>query len=250
MGLFTGTGLTQAAAPTNSDATVGTGPPVTDATRNASPDQPATQPESRVEVLGDSAYGTGQALADLAKAGHTAVVKPCPLRKAVPGGFSIADFPVDETVATATCPNGLTRPMSPKRTVTFGAGCRGCPLRARCTTSTAGRSLTIHEHASLQRVHRAHAADPDFQAVYRQHRPMVERSLAWLTRGNRRLRYRGTTKNNARLHHRAAAVRLTRLRRLGLNGVIEASTLAPPDQPSAGPDRTNQHTQTPPQRAS
>jgi hypothetical protein len=45
---------------------------------------------------------------------------------------------------------------------------------------------------------------------------MVERSIAWLTRGNRRLRYRGVTKNDAWLHHRVAALNLRRLLNLGL----------------------------------
>ena len=61
---------------------------------------------------------------------------------------------------------------------------------------------------------------PEPQAVlgdYRQHRPMVERSIAWLTRGNRRLRYRGTVKNDAWLHHRTAALNLRRLLALGLS---------------------------------
>jgi len=40
---------------------------------------------------------------------------------------------------------------------------------------------------------------------------MVERTIAWLTRGNRRLRYRGVTKNDHWLHHRAAALNLRRL---------------------------------------
>ena len=42
-------------------------------------------------------------------------------------------------------------------------------------------------------------------------RPMIERTIAWLTRGNRRLRYRGVTKNDHWLHHRAAALNLRRL---------------------------------------
>jgi IS5 family transposase len=45
---------------------------------------------------------------------------------------------------------------------------------------------------------------------------MVERSIAWLTRGNRRARYRGVAKNDHWLHHRAAAVNLRRLITLGL----------------------------------
>ena len=45
---------------------------------------------------------------------------------------------------------------------------------------------------------------------------MVERSIAWLTRGNRRVPYRGVAKNNAWLHTRVAALNLRRLLTLGL----------------------------------
>jgi IS5 family transposase len=69
----------------------------------------------------------------------------------------------------------------------------------------------------LLRAARRTAETPQFQAVYRQHRPMVERSIAWLVRGNRRVRYRGVTKNDQWLHHRAAAINLRRLTTLGIN---------------------------------
>jgi hypothetical protein len=119
----------------------------------------------------------------------------------VAGGFTLDDFTVTEPdgaqPATVTCPNGITRPISPTRTVTFGAACRGCPLWARCTTSAGGKKLTLHPHHALQRAQRARAQDPQFQAVYREHRPMVERSIAWLVAGrNRRLRFRGTQLND------------------------------------------------------
>jgi len=39
---------------------------------------------------------------------------------------------------------------------------------------------------------------------------MVERSIAWLVRGNRKVRYRGVAKNDQWLHHRAAAITLRR----------------------------------------
>jgi Transposase DDE domain len=171
-----------------------------------------------VQVLGDSAYGTGEALDALGRAGHLPVIKPWPLRPAVAGGFTADDFTVDETAGTATCPHGVTRPISRTRLVTFGAACRGCPLRQRCTSRADGRVLHLHPHDALQRTHRARALDPDFQATYRRHRPMVERSLAWLTRGNRRVPYRGVAKNDAWLHLRVAAIDLRRLLALGLTG--------------------------------
>jgi Transposase DDE domain/Transposase domain (DUF772) len=206
-GLITATRLTPAAGTTNSDATVG---------MELLTDDP-TLP-GPVEVLADSAYGTGDALAALTAAGHTPVIKPWPLRPAVAGGFTLDDFTVDAAAGTVTCPNEITRPISHTRSVTFGAACRGCPLRARCTTAARGRTLQLHPHDTLQRAHRARAADPDFQATYRQHRPMVERSIAWLTRGNRRLRYRGALNNDAWLHLRVAAINLRRLLALGLTG--------------------------------
>ena len=55
---------------------------------------------------------------------------------------------------------------------------------------------------------------------------MAERSIAWLTRGNRRLRYRGAAKNNAWLHTRAAALNLRRLLALGLTRTQTTWTLA------------------------
>jgi hypothetical protein len=206
-GLITNTRLTRAAGADNTDAAVGIDLLADDAT--------ATGP---LEVLGDSAYGTGDALAALLQAGHTPVIKPWPLRTVVAGGFTADDFTVDEAAGTATCPQGISRSISRTRVVTFGAACRGCLLRARCTTSADGRSLNLHPHDALQRAHRARAADPDFQAYYRRHRPMVERSLAWITRHNRRVPYRGVIKNDAWLHLRAAAINLRRLLTLGLTG--------------------------------
>src|SRR3954467_9141898 len=109
--------------------------------------------------------------------------------------------------APGPAPRGVTRPTARARTVTFGAACRGCPLRQRCTTATDGRSLRLHEHDALQRAHRARwHTDPDLRADYRRYRPMVERSLAWIVRGNRRVPYRGVLNNDAWLHLRCAAI--------------------------------------------
>jgi len=170
-----------------------------------------------MEVLGDSAYGTAEARVALADAGHSAVIKPIPLRTVIEGGFTRDDFRVDESAGTVTCPAGHTVAITRARGADFGARCRGCPLRARCTTSKRGRKLTLHEQDAVLFAARRHAQTPEFQTVYRQHRPMVERSIAWIVRGNRKLRYRGITKNDWWLHHRVAAVNLRRLITLGLD---------------------------------
>jgi hypothetical protein len=207
-GLITACTLSRASGPDTGDAAVGLGLLAGDATI-----------DGPVQVLGDSAYGTGAMLAALAAAGHTALIKPWPVHSLIPGGFTTADFTLDETAATLTCPAGHTVHFgAAKRTAKFGSRCTGCPLRARCTTSAHGRVVLLAEHDALQRAHRTRATDPDFQAAYRRHRPMIERSIAWLTRANRRVPYRGVTKNDAWWHLRAAAINLRRLLALGLTG--------------------------------
>jgi IS5 family transposase len=202
-GLITDCALTKASGADCSDAAIG-------------PQLLGTE-AAPIEVLADSAYGSGEARAELADAGHTAIIKPIPLRPAVPGGFTLDDFTIDMANKTITCPAGNIKTITKSGKFGFGVLCRDCPLRARCTTSTQGRSFTLHPHEALLRAARRQAETLEFQADYRQHRPMVERSIAWLVRGNRRVRYRGISKNDHWLHHRVAALNLRRLITLGLD---------------------------------
>jgi len=191
---------------TAADAEPGTGP-------GAEPEQ-----GEELEVYGDSAYGSGEARAAYRDAGHDTVIKPKPLQPAVPGGFTLDDFAVSEDQGTVTCPAGVTRPMSPARTVTFGAACAGCPLRQRCTTARDGRSMTIHPHEGLLRAARAQARTPEFKRAYPT-RSMIERVISWTATQNGRrvkLRYIGTARNDAWLHNRCAAINLRTLLRHGL----------------------------------
>jgi hypothetical protein len=100
---------------------------------------------------GDSAYGTGDLRGAINDAEHQAVIKPKPLPAPVPGGFTIDDFTVDETAGTVTCPAGNTRPISRTRVATFGALCRDCPLRQRCTKSNTGRKIILRDRDDLLR---------------------------------------------------------------------------------------------------
>jgi Transposase DDE domain/Transposase domain (DUF772) len=171
-----------------------------------------------LKIYADSAYGTGEARAAYLSAGHDAVIKPKPLTPAVAGGFTLDDFTVDESARTVTCPAGNTRPMSPARTVTFGQLCAGCPLRQRCTTAKAGRSMTIHEHEGLLRAARARARTAEYKQDYPT-RANIERTVAQVATQNGRrvkLRYLGTVKNNAWLRTRCAALNLRTLLKHGL----------------------------------
>jgi hypothetical protein len=170
-----------------------------------------------VEVLGDSAYGTGDARAALADAGHTAIIKPIPLRAAVIDGFTLDDFAVDEAAGTVTCPNGLTRRLTRTRAAVFGVACRDCPLRARFTTSRKGRPLRLHEHEALLRGARRQAETPRVP----HHLPTAPADGRTLHRLAHRSREPPSPlprhhQNDHWLHHRAAALNLRRLLTLGL----------------------------------
>lgn len=171
-----------------------------------------------VEVLGDSAYGSGPTRAALAAKRHRAVIKPIPLRPAVPGGFGKGDFDIDLETNTVTCPAGHSVSFGRSLKARFTPHCAGCPLRARCTRSAQGKVLTINPYEPELADARAQAATPEFVTTYRRLRPMAERTIAWLVaKGNRRVPYRGVVRNDQWLHTRAAAVNLRRLVRLGLD---------------------------------
>ncbi|MBO3753230.1 IS1182 family transposase, partial [Streptosporangiaceae bacterium NEAU-GS5] len=177
--------------------------------------------DNLLEIFGDAAYSTGPCRQALTGPGHRVVIKPAPLRPAVPGGFDLDDFSIDTRAGVVTCPAGHTAAFSgntDKKRAVFGALCDGCPLRPQCTTAKNGRIVQIRPHHDLQATARRQAAtDPVWQADYRRWRPPVERAIAWIVaRGNRRLRYIGTIKNNAWLHTRTAALNLRTLINLGL----------------------------------
>ena len=184
--------------------------------------------EPGLQVLADSAYGSGAVRAALRAGRHEQAIKPMPLQRAVPGGFHRDDFIIDHEARTATCPAGHTVTITMKGTATFGVRCNDCPLRARCTTAKAGRTIAIGEHdAELVAARRAWN-EQTFTDDYRAHRPMVERSIAWLVaRGNRRVRYRSLERNHAGLTVRVAAINLRRLVNLGLTHNATNWILAP-----------------------
>jgi hypothetical protein len=225
-GIITDEELTKAAGTDNSDPAVAQRFLANDNDNvedehNGDGEENDTDTSTRREWYGDSAYGTGDLRGDIDAAGHEAVIKPKPLQSPVEGGFTVDDFTVDEHAGTVTCPNGNTRPISATRIATFGALCRNCPLRKRCTTSKTGRKIVLHQRDSLLRqARRDWTNNPDLRERYRHHRPNVERVISQIaSRGGRRLklRYRGTERNHAWLKRRTAALNLRNLINQGLD---------------------------------
>ena len=105
---------------------------------------------------------------------------------------------------------------------------RGCPLRERCTKSKTGRKIVLHQRDDLLRkARRDWAADPELREKYRKFRPNVERVISQIaSRGGRRLKLRGTDKNNAWLTRRTAGLNLRNLLGRGLTRTAGVWVLA------------------------
>jgi len=174
-----------------------------------------------LQVLADSAYGSGPVRQDLKDAQHTVVIKPIPLKRNHRLGkeqFTRDDFTIDYQGETVTCPNNVTVTISASGTATFGVRCRGCPIQERCTSADRGRTYRMGSHDQLLAQARAQWRARDGLVDYRNYRPMVERSISWIVAsGHRRVRYRGIEPNRAQLALRVAAINLRRLVNLGLN---------------------------------
>lgn len=177
----------------------------------------------QLAVYGDAAYGAGPLLATLEDTGARIMTKVQP-PPALGGRFAKDRFDIDLAAGTVSCPGHVTLAIRPAKggggVAAFGTACAHCPLAAQCTTSAAGRTVTIGAYEPQLARARAAQADPTWRADYTATRPKVERKIGHLMRrrhGGRRARVRGTTKVAADFSLLAAAVNLARLAVLGLH---------------------------------
>jgi hypothetical protein len=112
------------------------------------------------------------------------------------GRYPKTSFTLDFDAGQLTCPAGVTMAFEPGQTVRFPKHtCAACPLRARCTTSSTGRSVSIHPDEALLAELREYQTTPAGRAKLRE-RVQVEHALAHIGHWQgRRARYRGTRKN-------------------------------------------------------
>jgi len=184
--------------------------------------EPGADPESKPDVVGDSAYADGATLDSLGEEGYEVVAKVPPARNGT-GGFTKDRFGIDLEASTVTCPAAHTVPITFGRRgdgrASFAPHCATCPLRADCTGAAAGRSITIHPHeAALQRAKTAQQTE-EWKARYRADRPIVERKIAHFTRrpwGGRKARVRGLERIKTDVATRAGVLNWARLAVLGL----------------------------------
>jgi Transposase DDE domain/Transposase domain (DUF772) len=178
----------------------------------------------RAMVYGDNAYGTGEFHDRLRDAG---IESRCKTQAPTTAGgrFGKDRFDIDLDTGAVGCPGGATTPIRPATAgggiAYFGTACQACPLRARCTTATGGRTVSIGPHEQALTDARARQTDPAWIADYRATRPKVERKLGHLMRrrhGGRRARVRGTDRVDADFRLLAGAVNIARLAVLNLQG--------------------------------
>jgi transposase len=112
------------------------------------------------------------------------------------GRFAKDQFTLDFAAGQLTCPAGAAMSFEPGKTVHFPKStCAACPLRARCTASSNGRSVSIHPDEALLAELRRRQQTPDGRAKLRE-RVQVEHALAHIGHWQgRHARYLGTRKN-------------------------------------------------------
>ena len=94
------------------------------------------------------------------------------------GRFAKDQFTLDFTAGQLTCPAGVSMPFEPGKTIRFPKGTRAaCPLRARCTASSSGRSVAIHPDEALPAELRQRQQTVEGRAKLRE-RVTVEHALA------------------------------------------------------------------------
>ncbi|MDQ6783927.1 MAG: IS1182 family transposase [Actinomycetota bacterium] len=191
--------------------------------------------EVKPTVMGDCAYGGADTLAKLAGAGYDDVKARVPPARGRQGRFGKDDFDVDLQANTVTCPAGHVGEIrfgaDGSGRADFAGHCGACPLREACTTSAAGRSVTIHPKEDVLQAHKAAQADPDWQEAYTGTRPKVERKIGHFVRrawGGRKARVRGRKRIATDADTRAAAVNWSRLATMGVTRAGGRWATAPP----------------------
>ena len=142
--------------------------------------------------------------------------------------FHRDDFRIDYRTRTVTCPNSITVTITARGHAKFGSVAARLSAAHPAAPPTATVELfSVGDHDELLAAARADWRAGTGIDDYRQWRPLVERTIAWLVAdGHRRVRYRGVERNRLGLSVRAAAINLRRLLNLGLTHTADGWNLA------------------------
>lgn len=182
--------------------------------------EPANRPEHEVvaslesdleglsELHIDRGYLASPEVQQLREAGTRIIAKPrVPVNR---GLYTKLAFTIDLDAGTVRCPANQTATIRGRVARFDATACGECPVRAKCTTSAAGRgrSISIHEHEAFHQDLRARQRTPEGRQELRE-RVSVEHGLAHVCRRQGpRARYIGTRKNLFDLRRVAAVENL------------------------------------------
>jgi transposase len=191
-------------------------------------------------IIGDTAYGSGAVRQEMADSGRQIVAKVAAAPQT--GKFTKRDFRVDFENNRVTCPAGNTcgdfavvaarsgrggKKEKVKRFTFDAQTCLACPLRRKCVTGSAARSIELHPQEALLREAREFQRTEEFRKEYAV-RVVVEHRIARLVQlGIRESRYFGRRKTLFQLLMAAAVANLTLIAgAVGRMGVLAASFVA------------------------
>ena len=127
--------------------------------------------------------------------------------------YSKEEFSIDLVSNTVKCPQGIRANIKSNSAKFTSTNCDSCPMKAKCTESKNGRTISIHENEELLIKLRQMANTSEGRKQLRE-RVTVEHSLAHIcSRQGRRARYSGINKNNLDLRRVAAINNLHTLMR-------------------------------------
>jgi transposase len=173
--------------------------------------------------LMDSAYPSAAALAGAAARGTT-VLTPIPRagRNAAADTYTPADFTIDFTALTATCPAGavsISSAPDPRGLIMFNFSrkdCRPCPLRTQCMNSQVPNARRVRVHPEPLHTARTAAITAEhtdgWHLRYRK-RAGIEGTISQAVRGPdlRHARYRGLAKTHVQNIACGIAINIQRL---------------------------------------
>lgn len=130
---------------------------------------PVAQMPEKPDVYADSAYADGENLSHLEDQGFKVIAK-VPAAHGRDGRYSKDDFGIDLDAETVTCPAGQVAAIRFSRDsgglASFGQACGSCPLAEHCTTSSSGRTISIHPHEQILQNHKADQQTAEWQQAY------------------------------------------------------------------------------------
>lgn len=182
------------------------------------------QPGVLEELFTDRGYLTAAAVEARRQAGVVHICKPFPLRNR--GRFTRADFRVDLSAETITCPNGVVQSCQPGKVTRFPAkACDSCPQRESCTSAQSGRGRSVSIHRRKRSSSRAEN-DSSPQKVDSYSASESQSNMAWPASSERKPR-RLATRACARTYSTSAgtAPSTTCTWRIALSGLLDWSAL-------------------------